>query len=184
MKTIAVFGSGAIKRGTPAYQTAYDVGAALARAGYIVMTGGYMGVMAAVSEGAVAAHTENSTPAADRVIGVTYGPHSRTQDGVNEWVQQEIRYDIHEERLQHLVREPDGYVVMPGGMGTQREFERVAQYVENGTISVRPMVFVGNHWKQDMTALLLKVNAPGLREHCIFVDGANAVVSALTAKLG
>ena len=60
---ITVFGGSAPQPGQPAYLEAQRLGELLAKAGYEVVTGGYMGVMEAVSRGAV--------EAGGRAIGVT-----------------------------------------------------------------------------------------------------------------
>ena len=52
MKTISVFGSSRVNPGDEDYEAAVAVGAALAQAGYAVMTGGYSGIMEAASKGA------------------------------------------------------------------------------------------------------------------------------------
>ena len=49
---VTVFGSARIPEGDPAYETARSMGAALARAGFTVMTGGGPGLMEAANRGA------------------------------------------------------------------------------------------------------------------------------------
>ncbi len=60
---VAVFGGSAPQPGQPAYLEAQHLGEMLAKAGHEVVTGGYMGVMEAVSRGAA--------EAGGHVIGVT-----------------------------------------------------------------------------------------------------------------
>ncbi|MEM6281273.1 MAG: LOG family protein [Chloroflexota bacterium] len=183
MTTIAVFGSGAVEPGSPDYLVAYDVGWSLARVGYVVMTGGYMGVMAAASEGAAAGNADCGISEADRVIGVTYGSQSRTLDGVNRWVQQEIRYPTHAERITHLIMEPEGYVVMPGGVGTRREFARVARCIKMRTIPPRPVIFIGSFWQAEVQQLLAEVGTPELRDLFVFVETAAESVAVLAQNI-
>ena len=52
---ISIFGSSRVEEPSEAFQQAYELGAALARAGFAVATGGYSGVMEAVSQGAAEA---------------------------------------------------------------------------------------------------------------------------------
>ena len=61
--TIAVYGSARLSADDPVYAESLAVGKSLAAAGYIVMTGGYDGVMAGISQGAA--------DAGGHVIGVT-----------------------------------------------------------------------------------------------------------------
>src|ERR1700756_4137143 len=51
-KAVSVFGSARVKEGAPEYAIAEQIGAALARAGYAVVTGGGPGLMEAVNKGA------------------------------------------------------------------------------------------------------------------------------------
>jgi uncharacterized protein (TIGR00725 family) len=60
---ISVFGGSQPEEGSLAYQEAYQLGKLLAEAGHIVLTGGYIGTMEAVSRGA--------SEADGHVIGVT-----------------------------------------------------------------------------------------------------------------
>ena len=58
-----VFGSNSPKEGDPDYAAARQLGYSLARAGYVIATGGYFGTMEATSQGA--------KEAGGHVIGVT-----------------------------------------------------------------------------------------------------------------
>src|SRR3990172_5023246 len=92
MKTVTVFGSSRPAAGSDAYETARRLGAALARAGFIVASGGYGGVMEGVSRGA--------REAGGKTIGVTAAVF-RSQ--ANAWVEEEIRVATWHERLLKLV---------------------------------------------------------------------------------
>ena len=49
---ITVFGGAQPKEGSQAYEEARELGALLAQRGHVILTGGYMGTMEAVSRGA------------------------------------------------------------------------------------------------------------------------------------
>ena len=113
---IAVFGSARVTPVDAAYEMAYAIGRSLAENGDTVITGGYGGVMEAASKGA--------SEAGGAVVGVTLTPGSMGQARervVNAWVQENITYDTMRQRLHHLVDVPDGYVALPGGIGTLEE---------------------------------------------------------------
>ncbi|RMG82010.1 MAG: TIGR00730 family Rossman fold protein [Chloroflexi bacterium] len=147
MKIIAVYGSAIVEPDTPHYQAALEVGAGLARAGYAVMTGGYGGVMEAASKGAA--------EAGGHVIGVTserietFRPRSP-----NPWVREEIKYPSLRERLLHLIDHADGYVVMPGGIGTLNELFMAWELVRLGETSFGPMVCYGEYWRPRLAQLI------------------------------
>lgn len=148
MTTIAVYGSSMVQPGEDPYIASYEVGKALANAGYAVMTGGYAGVMEAVSRGA--------SEAGGHVIGVTTARIEEFRGNAvkpNQWVVDEIRHPTLRERVMHLVLEADGYVCMPGGLGTLNELVTVWELMRVGDIPTRPLVCYGSYW-QDMLATL------------------------------
>lgn len=138
---ISVFGGSSPVTGSSAYQNAYDVGRLLAERGFAVATGGYSGTMTAVSQGAA--------EAGGRVIGVTSDQIELFRPlGPNQWVKEEIRYPTLQERLIHLVRNNDGMIVLPGGIGTLSEMALAWSYLQVGEISARPLALLGTHWRQ------------------------------------
>ncbi|MFW5709194.1 MAG: LOG family protein [Chloroflexota bacterium] len=143
MKTIAIYGSSIVQADHVHYEAAYQVGRALAAAGYTVMTGGYAGVMEAASKGAA--------EVGGHVIGVTTEVFTALRgDGAqpNPWVVDEIRHPSLRERLTHLVLEADGYICMPGGMGTLHELITVWELMRVGDIPTRPLLCYGDYWRE------------------------------------
>ena len=147
MKVISVFGSARPKPDTPDYVQAYEVGRLLAKNGYAVATGGYMGTMEGVSKGA--------SEAGGHVIGVTsqqielYRPIAP-----NQWVAEEIKYDSLRERMLHLVMNNDGAIVLPGGVGTLAELALAWNLIQVDEIGARPFVLLGDIWKRTFEAFI------------------------------
>lgn len=140
VKTIAIYGSSSIQPDSPDYEAAYQVGQALARAGLAIVTGGYMGVMEAASKGA--------SEVGGHVIGVTSAPLEKLRRaGANRWVVQNIPYDTLRDRLLHLILRSDGYVVMPGGIGTMNELILAWELMRVQEIPIRPLVCYGTFWE-------------------------------------
>jgi uncharacterized protein (TIGR00730 family) len=126
---------------------AREVGARLAQAGFAVATGGYAGTMAAVSQGAA--------EQGGRVIGV--GCHrieTFRGAGFNQWVGEAISYETLTDRLLHLVRNNDGMVVLPGGVGTLSEFALAWSLLQVGELDSRPLVLLGAIWRETMAPLV------------------------------
>lgn len=173
MKTIAVFGSAMPMPNEPDYQQAYAVGQALSKAGFVVMTGGYSGVMEAASKGA---HDANG-----HVVGVTCGQIETFRPmRPNAWVKEEIKYPTLDERLRHLVLHADGYVVMPGGLGTLNELIIVWEYMRVGEIPVKPLVCFGKFWQDSLSSFIASPYVPEKhRGLAAFVDTPDAVVKIL-----
>ena len=119
----------------------------LAEAGCAVATGGYSGVMSAVSQGAAEAN--------GHVIGVTSAQIERFRPlQANQWVQQEIRYESLRERLLHLVTQNDGMIVLPGGIGTLSEMTLAWSFMQVGEIEPRPLVLLGEQWRATVTSFV------------------------------
>lgn len=134
-KTITVFGSSRPRPGDPYFEEAQQLGAALAAKGLAVCSGGYGGVMEAVSRGA--------REAGGKTLAVT-AKFFRSQ--VNQWVEEEIRVDTWQERLFELVRRGDGYVICRGGTGTLVELAVVWEMINKGVMKRRPAVALGTFW--------------------------------------
>jgi uncharacterized protein (TIGR00730 family) len=146
-KVVTVFGSSAPQPGTADYESARMLGRLLAEAHCTVQTGGYSGIMAGVSQGA--------SEADGHVIGVTSTQIERFRPApANQWVKEEIKCQTLRERLLYLVDHSDGFIVMPGGIGTLSEMALVWSFVQVGELSVRPIITVGGLWQRTLAAFI------------------------------
>jgi uncharacterized protein (TIGR00725 family) len=135
-RIITVFGSSRPAEGDAAYAEARALGGALARAGYVVCSGGYGGVMEAVSRGA--------KDAGGRTLGVTA---SFFRARANRWVDEEVRVDTWEARLFELVRRGEGYVACRGGTGTLVELAVVWEMLNKRVMARKPFAILGDFWR-------------------------------------
>lgn len=111
---VTVFGSHSVTPEQPEYAEARQLGRTLAEAGANVATGGYGGVMEAVSEGAAGGGAE--------VIGVTAPRLFPHRAGPNRFVRTEIpAHDIYE-RDRFLLEMASATITLPGNIGTIVEF--------------------------------------------------------------
>jgi len=133
---ISVYGSSAARPRSDLYAAGVLMGRLLGESGFDVMTGGYQGVMEAVSRGARAAGAH--------VVGVTM---ARFEDSVNRYVIEEIHTTNFYERFGWLVDRADGYVAMPGGIGTLAEVSFAWQELLLGIVPKRPLILVGAEWR-------------------------------------
>jgi uncharacterized protein (TIGR00725 family) len=120
---VAVVGPG--DASAPELQTAEEVGAGLAAAGAVVVTGGLGGVMEAACRGARSRH--------GATVGILPG---EDRDAANGWVQVAIATGLGELRNGLVVRAADVVVAIGGGHGTLSE---VALALKLG----RPVVGLG-----------------------------------------
>jgi hypothetical protein len=137
---VAVYGSNDPKEGEPDYEAARRLGGVLARAGYVVATGGYYGTMEAASRGA--------QEAGGRVLGVTTALFDGIRLGPNPYLDEEIKFPTLFQRLHYLVTSADAWVALPGGVGTLSEVALTWSLMQAGEIAPRPFVAVGAMWRR------------------------------------
>ena len=137
---VSVFGGSQPKQGDDAYEEARILGELLAQRGHIVLNGGYIGTMEAVSRGA--------SEAAGHVIGVTCEDIEKWRNvGANQWVKEEIRKKTLNERLQVLIEECDAAIALPGGPGTLTEISLMWNLMIVESLRRRPLILVGDGWQ-------------------------------------
>jgi uncharacterized protein (TIGR00725 family) len=135
-KIITVFGSSRPHEGDDDYKEARALGKALVECGFAVCSGGYGGVMEAVSRGA--------KESAGKVYGVTAEFFQRK---ANRWVDVEVRKKTWEERLFELIRLGEGFVACRGGTGTLVELAVVWEMLNKSVMNAKPCVVLGEFWQ-------------------------------------
>lgn len=137
---ISVFGGSSPKPGSPAYQQAYQLGQSLALAGHIVLTGGYIGTMEAVSRG--------SAEAGGHVVGVTCSQIEEWRPvKANAWVHEERCFPTLQERLQELIHNCDVAIALQGGPGTLTEISLTWNLMIINAIPKKPLILIGEEWR-------------------------------------
>jgi uncharacterized protein (TIGR00730 family) len=172
-KRITVFGGSRCGPDSEEYQEAIKLGRGLAEGGFEVCTGGYSGIMEAISRGA--------REAGGHVIGVTM---QQFKSAPNKYLNKiEPSADFYA-RLQTLIGESAGYVALRGGMGTVTEVSLVWNKLTTGILSPRPLVLLGNCWVRAMECLRqqLVISDEDL-SHLSFVPGSEEAISLLRARL-
>lgn len=137
---IAIFGSSQSQPGSKQYEEARDMGCALAEESWVVVTGGYRGIMEAASIGA--------KEAGGTTIGVTTAFFDKRGIKPNDYVDREIKTPTYADRLLKLTEICDGYVIMRGGSGTLNELFFSWELEKNKSIPPRPIVLFGEQWKR------------------------------------
>lgn len=169
---ITVFGSSQPAPGSPAWQTAYALGRAIAAAGWTLCNGGYGGTMAAGAQGA--------TEAGGHTIGVTcriFAGRARPSPHIRQEVP---TFDLLT-RLDTLIRLGRGFVVLPGGTGTLVELALVWELFNKRLIRRRaPIVLLGDFW-QPVLDTIFREQPDALRPHVVsdVVETINALRAGL-----
>lgn len=136
---VTVFGSARFPEDHAYYGQAREIGAALARAGYAVMTGGGPGLMEAANRGAKEAG------------GLSLGcnivlPREQKR---NAYLDRFIEFEHFFVRKVMLVKYSSAFVVMPGGYGTLDEAFEVATLIQTGKLERFPIIGLGgDFWLQ------------------------------------
>jgi uncharacterized protein (TIGR00730 family) len=142
---ITVFGGSQSKPGESIYRDAQRLGSILGSYGHAVLTGGYIGVMEAVSRGAA--------EAGGHVIGITCDEIEAWRPiGPNQWINEERRYSTLRQRLFALIDSCDAAIAMPGGIGTLAEVSEMWSQMQSNAILARPVVLVGPGWSSTFQA--------------------------------
>lgn len=139
---VGVYGTWRAVEGDPLYVRAVAFGKSIASAGHRVLTGGYSGVMEAVSRGAVQCH--------GGTIGVTC-PETDRLLTVNPWVTERIRAVDLQERLAICSRLADACVFFPGRSGTATELSLALELRDKGTLRY-PVILSCEYWLAYLSA--------------------------------
>ncbi len=142
-RRIAVFGRADALSTDEDYRDAYETGKALARSGFSVLSGGYGGVMEAVSRGA----SENGGEAAGVVFALE---PSRIP---NPYLTKVVAAANLFERQKLLIEPADGYIAFPPKAGTLSEVALLWAFRKSGAKTCAPLALVGEKWKR-LTGLL------------------------------
>ncbi|MBA3655160.1 MAG: TIGR00730 family Rossman fold protein [Actinobacteria bacterium] len=154
---VTVFGSARTLPSDPLYAQARDVAAALAEKGWMVITGAGPGIMAAGLEGA----------GRDKSFGINI--RLPFEQGANEFIADdpkliEMRYFFTRKLM--LMKESDGFVVLPGGFGTLDEGFELLTLLQTGKADPAPMVLLevpgGTYWQSWQRFLVDEVAPRGL----------------------
>ena len=135
-KIITVFGSSVPKPGEEEYETAYKLGKLLAKNNFDVCSGGYYGIMDAVSKGAA--------EGGSKAIGITVKTFNRNS---SEYLTEEIVANTLFERIDKLIEIADGYIVLRGGTGTLVELSVVWEYINKDIMELKPIACHGKMWQ-------------------------------------
>ncbi|MFC8303586.1 TIGR00730 family Rossman fold protein [Specibacter sp. NPDC057265] len=129
---VSVFGSARTKPDSPHYATGVEVGRRLAEAGVAVITGGGPGSMEAANRGAAEAGG----------LSVGLGIELPFEQGMNAWVGLGVGFRYFFARKTMFVKYAQGFVVLPGGLGTLDELFEAMVLVQTSKVRQFPIVLV------------------------------------------
>jgi uncharacterized protein (TIGR00730 family) len=162
-KTITIFGSSLPREGDEEFETAYKLGKLLAQNNFNVCTGGYHGIMNAVSKGAIEEGGE--------AIGITVDLWGAKP---SKYLSTEIKCNTLFERISKLVETGDAFIILQGGTGTLLELAVVWEFM-NKNLSKRKPVFCHSKMWKDIVSIIDKQierekRLTGLVKYCASVN--------------
>jgi uncharacterized protein (TIGR00725 family) len=175
---IAIYGSSTVTEDSRPYGDALELGAELARAGAVVMTGGYAGVMEAASRGA--------HEAGGHVIGVTLELFDLDPGRIpNRWIAERFHAPDLFERLRRMVQNADGFVAVTGSIGTITEVCLTWNLLMLGGRSSAPLVLLGEEWPAWLQAMRRAgAMSEELMEHVALADSPGEAARLALGRAG
>jgi hypothetical protein len=150
---VSVFGSARVGEGSRWYEQAREVGRLLAVEGFAVVTGGGPGVMEAANRGCQEAG------------GLSVGfnillPHEQQP---NPYCDLSLTFKHFYARKTMFVKAAEGFVILPGGFGTQDELWEALTLIQTGKIGAFPVVLIDtDYWGEMLEWLRVEVLEGGL----------------------
>jgi uncharacterized protein (TIGR00730 family) len=141
---VAVFGSARLGPDHPSYAAAEVVGRRLAEERFTVITGGGPGAMEAANKGASEAGG----------VSVGLGIELPWESGLNDWVDVGVHFRYFFARKTMFVKYSQGFIVLPGGLGTLDELFEAATLAQTGKITSFPIVLLGSAYWSGMVGWL------------------------------
>src|SRR6266853_1922955 len=152
---VTVFGSARTREDDPNYRLARQMGAAIARLGFTVMTGGGPGIMEAANRGA--------KDAGGRSVGCNIALPSEQKP--NDYLDRSVTMHYFFVRKTLLVKYSYAFVVMPGGAGTVDELFEALTLIQTGKIENFPIVIMGTEYWRELVGFIEKMARAGTMSH-------------------
>jgi uncharacterized protein (TIGR00730 family) len=167
---ITVFGSARFKEDHPYYKQARAIGAAIAKLGFTVMTGGGPGIMEAANRGAKDVNGRSVGCNIELPFEQSHNPY------LDKWVT--MKYFFVRKVL--LLKYSMCFVVMPGGAGTLDELFETVTLIQTGKVKDFPILLYGKDYWKPMLEQIDRMIAEGTigREELKFVFVADSVDEA------
>ena len=139
---VSIFGSARVSEESSTYESARETGGAFAAAGFAVVTGGGPGVMAAANRGCKEAGG----------LSVGFSIDLPLEQGLNEWCDLALTFDHFHVRKVMFVKAAEGFVIFPGGFGTQDELWEALTLIQTRKIGDFPVVLIDSDYWDELLA--------------------------------
>ena len=168
---VTVFGSARFDENHPYYRLAREVGAAISKMGFTVLTGGGPGIMEAANRGA--------KDVQGRSVGLNIKlPFEQSH---NPYLDRSVTMDYFFVRKTLLIKYSYGFVIMPGGFGTMDEMFEALTLIQTKKIRNFPIVVMGSEFWGEMRQFIDAMLAGGTisREDLDLIKWTDSVDEAI-----
>jgi uncharacterized protein (TIGR00730 family) len=148
---VTVFGSARFPSDHPYYKKAEEVGAAVAKLGFTVMTGGGPGIMEAANKGARS--VGGKSVGCNIILPFEQEPNPYVDYSVD------IKYFFVRKTL--LLKYSYAFVVMPGGFGTLDEFFEALTLIQTKKVKEFPIVIFDTKFHADLIRYIESMKSEG-----------------------
>lgn len=150
---VSIFGSARVGEGSPTYESARATGRAFAEAGFAVVTGGGPGVMEAGNRGC----REGGG------LSIGFNIDLPFEQGLNPYCDIAMTFRHFYARKVMFVKAAEGFVIFPGGFGTQDELFEALTLMQTRKIGHFPVVlYDSDYWDELLVFVYDEMLAAGL----------------------
>lgn len=154
--SVSIFGSARLKPASPYYNMAVDVAEHIANRGFAIITGGGPGIMEAANKGAQSVNGRSCG------LSIDLPMESATNEFVD--VKYNLRFRYFFIRKVMFIRYAQGYVFLPGGVGTLDELFEALTLIQTHKIHPFPIYLMGaTYWE----GLMDWIKSTVLAQECI-----------------
>ena len=175
---VSIFGSARTKPGNPYYKVAEEIAAKVVRHGYGVITGGGPGIMEAGNKGAKSQGGKS--------VGLNIDLPFEQNNNIYIDIDKSIDFDYFFVRKVMFVKYSQGFIVLPGGLGTMDELFEALTLIQTEKIGRFPIVLVGKSywaglvkWMEEIMLKDQKNISPGDLDLFAVVDDATEAVKVI-----
>ena len=174
---ISIFGSARTPEHHPTYKLTVNIAEAISKSGYGIISGGGPGIMEAANKGA----QKGGGASVGLNINLPFEQHS------NPYIDQDKLIDFHYffVRKVMFVKYAQGFIVMPGGVGTLDELFEAFTLIQTSKVAKFPIILVGTSYWSGLvdwlknTLLIEKKISPEDIDLLEIVDSAEEVMNCL-----
>ena len=175
---VSIFGSARTSSDSPYYKIAEEIAAKLVRHGYGVITGGGPGIMEAGNKGAASERGRSVGLNIELPFEQTPNPYIDSDKNMN--------FDFFFVRKVMFVKYSQGFIIMPGGFGTQDEFFETLTLAQTKVINDFPIVVMGRsyyqpfqHWMDHM--IQAGTISPEDKKFVLFTDSVEEAINHISS---